>query len=277
MKPAIVILSFILILIPVTMALSGSGGGFSVEGQSGYIGGHEDSSGLNVSVINTLAVKESATARLYGGIFCILNRPPSVVQASITPSAANSSQTITVAAVIGDNDTDNVRLKAYNGTDKGTLLCTGSAVGSNGNSSCSFTASAAGCGDGACSIYLYGEDLQNECDGSSFSTQSTVSFTNDVATPSVFNPIPNTTSVGYTRVNANFSVNFSYTEVNPRNYSIEVYNGSTRLCMATNTSLSGGTGINVSQTCWMAGSAVEGYYTLRITMLDTTLQETQNT
>ncbi|MBI2580078.1 MAG: hypothetical protein HYW27_04220, partial [Candidatus Aenigmarchaeota archaeon] len=185
----IAIALFLILLIPIAFALSGSGGGFSVEGQSGYIGGHEDSSGLNVSVINTLAVRQTGSQHFYGGIFCILNRPPSVVQVSITPSAANSSQTITVAAVIGDNDTDSVRLKAYNGTDKGTLLCTGSAVGSNGNSSCSFTASAAGCGDGACSIYLYGEDLQNECDGSSFSTQSTVSFTNDVATPSVFNPI----------------------------------------------------------------------------------------
>lgn len=270
----------LLLLIPITLALTGTGGGYSFTGNIGNMGGDEDASGINVSVTApTFAVKQASSQQFYGGVFCVLNRPPTIVSSSISPSIANASQTITVAAVLMDNDTDSSRMKAYNGTDKGTLLCTGNTVDPGGNSSCSFTASDAGCSAGACNIYLYTEETSlHECDGYSYSIDaSTVSFINDVAYPTIFNPVPNTTSVGYSRINANFTVNFSYTEENPRNYSIEIYNGSTRLCMATNTSLTGGTGINVSQTCWMAGSAIEGYYTLRITVIDVLLKETQNT
>ena len=276
MRPLLIILS-LLVLIPISMALSGTGGGYSIEGHVGSAGGSQDASGLNVSVINTLAVKESGSTRLYGGIFCILNRPPTIVQASITPSSANGTQTVTIGAVIGDNDTDNVRLKAYNGTDKGTLLCTGATLGSNGNSSCSFTASDAGCSAGTCNIYMYGEDLNNECEGSSFSEPSILSFIYDTAFPSIFNPVPNTTDVGYTKQGANFRINFSYTELNPKNYSVEIYNSSTQICYNTSTSMTGGEGINVSTTCDVSGSVTEGYYTYRMTVVDTVLQLTQNT
>jgi hypothetical protein len=276
---AVIVVS-LMFLIPIALALQGSGNGYSVTGNIGSMGGREDASGINVSVTSpTFAVKQSNSTHFYGGVFCVLNRPPTIVQTSISPTVANTSQTVTISAVMQDNDTDSVRVKAYNGTDKGTLLCTGSSVASGGNSSCSFTASSAGCGAGACNIYLYAEETSlHECDGYSFSVgTSTVSFTNDIAYPSIFNPVPNTTSVGYTKQAGNFRLNFSYTEVNPRNYSVEIYNGSTQICYNTSTSPTGGEGINASITCGISGSAIEGYYTYRMTLFDTTLQSTQNT
>ncbi len=124
---------------------------------------------------------------------------------------------------------------------------------------------------------MFAEDVNNECEGSSFSEPSILSFIYDTAFPSIFNPVPNTTDVGYTKQGANFRINFSYTELNPRNYSVEIYNSSTQICYNTSTSMTGGEGINVSTTCDINSSSIEGYYTYRTTIIDTVLQLTQNT
>ncbi|MDI6721829.1 MAG: Ig-like domain-containing protein [Candidatus Aenigmarchaeota archaeon] len=279
----IVIILSTLLLIPIALAFSGTGNDYSLTGDIGNIGGLQDASGINVSVIApTFAIRSNTNnGTFYGGIFCIFNRPPVIALTSVSPSVVNSSQTVTVSAVAMDNDTDDFYVKVYTSAAKTTLLCTGNSVASGGNSSCSFTAGDTGCSEGSCNIFLFAQETTiNECEGNSFSvnpTPVTVTFTYDITPPAIFSIFPNTTAVGYAKANANFNVNFSYTDLNARNYSIEIYNGSAQICMTTNTSVSSGAEISTSNICVISGSQTEGYYTLRITVVDNALQTTQNT
>ena len=88
---------------------------------------------------------------------------------------------------------------------------------------------------------------------------------------------PNTSSIGFARPEGNLTITFKYTEINPLNYSIEVYDGSNTICMKTNTSMVSGIGVNVTENCTITAGATDSFYTLRVTIFDIITQSIQNT
>lgn len=83
---------------------------------------------------------------------------------------------------------------------------------------------------------------------------------------------PTTASPNYTNQSSpNFEVVFNYTEANPNNWSLRIYNATHTVCTHRNTSaLSGGTNVTVTTNCSVAGAAA-GEYNLSVNMTDIVL------
>jgi len=92
----------------------------------------------------------------------------------------------------------------------------------------------------------------------------------DNTPPTIVRITPNTSAPAYHHAGDTLIVNFTYTEDNPSNYSIRVYNATDTICYKTNTSgLQGGTNITVTDTCVLSASANDGNFTLKVVLNDT--------
>ncbi|QLJ53382.1 MAG: hypothetical protein Sv326_1207 [Candidatus Fermentimicrarchaeum limneticum] len=87
---------------------------------------------------------------------------------TVSPQIAEPETTLNVTANVSD-DTQNAHIIVYNSsvtTPVGsTAICTGNDVGSNQNSSCTFTASAAGCSAGNCTVKIIASEENSDACG----------------------------------------------------------------------------------------------------------------
>ncbi len=92
----------------------------------------------------------------------------------------------------------------------------------------------------------------------------------DNTPPTVVINSPTAADPAYHQAGDTLTVNFTYTEENPSNYSIRVYNTTDTICYTLNDSgLQGGTDITVIDTCVLDGSANDGNFTLKVVLNDT--------
>lgn len=88
---------------------------------------------------------------------------------------------------------------------------------------------------------------------------------------------PTTASPAYNNSGETVIVIFNYTENNPSNYTITIYNSTTVLCSRLNTSgLVGGTDVTVYESCTL-GTVSDGWYNLTINMTDIVGNRSSNT
>jgi len=279
MKKSLAIAFIALIfVVSIAFAFSGESANYNIVAAIGDSGGNGSSANYDMMFITLQQPVGyySDGSVIHAGPYCTFNTPPAITSAGITPAIGNTTTTITVYAVVNDADNDMVQMRAFSDASGSNLLCTSSTV-SNGSVSCSFAANSAGCSEGTCYVYLYAREMTlNMCNGYDFSpTYRAVSFIYDITAPAIPHIYPNTTYLGYKYKGGNLTVNFTYIEANPANYTIDIFNSTATICTKTNASMASGT-VFVSDFCTISSSANDGYYTIIITIYDTVGQYFSN-
>ena len=91
----------------------------------------------------------------------------------------------------------------------------------------------------------------------------------DLLSPSISQVWPNTTVVDYKKTGALLVVNFTFTERNPKNYTIKLFNATDTVCEVSKTSgISGGSDIQESNSCTVGSSSGAKWFNLSVTMYD---------
>ena len=94
------------------------------------------------------------------------------------------------------------------------------------------------------------------------------SVVKDGTAPGVVIDTPTVTSKVYRKGGAQFYVNFTYTELNPDNYTVEIRNSSTVINDSTNESVVGGDNQVANVSFYLNSSAADGQYNVTVTMYD---------
>lgn len=267
-------------MVPVTHAFTATSNSYDVDYSIGEAGGNGSSANVDTTFLGEqgpVGFFAAAVHSLWAGAQCVMNTPPTISVVGINVSAANSTTAIEVSGIVNDTDGSAVHIAVFAASNN-SVFCRGSNV-TNGNSTCSFTGDDTGCSEGTCTLRVYAEEVElNACNGYDFSpTFLTVSLTYDVTIPVISEVVPNTSSIGYYQPGVNATVNFTFTETNPQNYTIVVYNSTATICSKDNTSLSGGNGIQISDTCELSAGASDSFYNVRVIMFDTAGQTITNT
>ncbi len=285
MKRLIMTFAFLIIIISASHSFTGSGTNYNLtSAEIGHSGGNDSSANYNAEfqiIDQPVNYSSGPGYTVYLGPYCTQNLPPGTpTSLAITPAVANASHTVTVSAAVTDPDSNDVQVVAYADALLSTLLCSGNSVASNSTSTCSFTASATGCSEGTCTVYMFAKETSlNMCNGYDISPYySTTTFIMDVTNPVITMTTPSTTTMGYKFKGGNLTVNFTYTESNPKNYTFRVYNTTTTICERSATSgLTGGTDMPVATNCTVSNDAVDATYNFTIIMRDVVNRSITNT
>ncbi|MDI6743673.1 MAG: hypothetical protein QMD11_13140, partial [Smithella sp.] len=91
---------------------------------------------------------------------------------------------------------------------------------------------------------------------------------------------PTTASPAYTTENQMVNITFNYTERNPRNYTITIFNSTIVVCfkfVALNPGLDGGVNVTVNDNCTLSGTINDNVYSLRVNLTDVVGNTSSNT
>ena len=97
---------------------------------------------------------------------------------------------------------------------------------------------------------------------------SAVSMTVDNTDPAVTIDTPTATNIAYRQGGAELWVNFTYTETNPKNYTVVISNATATINSTENTSLGGGTDVACNESFSVNTSAADGPYNVTVTVYD---------
>ncbi len=262
-------------------AFQATSGSYEIDYELGDAGGNGSSANVDITFLATQSaagIFAQTIHNLWAGPQCVFNTPPNISVVGTNATGINDTTAIQISGTINDTDGSAVRLVVFKANNN-EIACTGSNV-TNGNSTCNFIGSALGCAaEGSCTARVYAQESEvNACSGQDFSPSFlTVSYTYDVTIPSIPQTWPNTSSVGYAKNNTLILINFTFTETNPKNFSVSLFNSSATICNRDNTSLSGGTNIAVTANCTIASTASDANYSVRVILFDTADQFISNT
>jgi hypothetical protein len=100
----------------------------------------------------------------------------------------------------------------------------------------------------------------------------------DNTRPVVLIERPTTASPAYVLENITVNITFNYTEANPSNYTITIFNSTIVVCSKfVNTSLFGGTNITINDTCTLSGARNNYNFSVRVNMTDLLGNTSSNT
>lgn len=203
------------------------------------------------------------------------------VRASDNMSNTNTSETFSVAL---DNSEPNVSTittptngqvvtvnyvwvngtTTYNDTTNVTVYVNGTATNVSepvANNEYNISNVPLGMGDGS----YYIEVSSTDEFGRTNTTNATVTVILDTTNPVINTISPNNSSKAYRQGGAQLYVNFTYTEANPKNYTVTI-NNSTAIINSSTSSNVGASPVSVSFT--VNSTAAEGYYNVTVTMWD---------
>jgi len=262
-------------------AFQATGNSYDLKYEIGDAGGNGSSANVDVTFLatqNAIGIFSQTLHNLWAGPQCIFNTPPNISITGTNVSALNDTTAIQISGLINDTDGSAVRLVVFKANNN-QIACTGSNV-TNGNSTCNFLGSSLGCGsEGGCTVRVYAQESEiGTCSGQDFSPSFlTVTYTYDITAPSISQMWPNTTNVGYAKNNTLVVINFTFTETNPKNFSASIFNSTATICNRDNTSLAGGTNVQVSTNCTTSATASDANYSVRVILFDIADQPISNT
>jgi len=94
------------------------------------------------------------------------------------------------------------------------------------------------------------------------------SVVKDDTSPSVVIDEPTESAPVYRKGEGQFYVNFTYTELNPKNYTVEIRNSTTVINSTTNPSVVGGTNLFANESFNLNSTAADGKYNVTVKMYD---------
>ena len=103
-------------------------------------------------------------------------------------------------------------------------------------------------------------------EGKTSETWLDVNFTLDHQSPTITIDVPTNESPVYRKGGEQFWVNFTYTEENPKNYTVTIYNSTATINSSSNTIYTPNSYVNVS--FYMNTSAADGWYNVSVEMYD---------
>jgi len=112
--------------------------------------------------------------------------------------------------------------------------------------------------------------VEFETDDSSYSPELynvTINYT-DITAPIINIEFPTEENPVYRKGGEQFWVNFTYTEVHPKNYTVKIYNSSAVINHTTNVSVVGGTNQPANVSFYLNSTAADGWYNVSVEMHD---------